>query len=112
MSGEGKLGFVVWPSYVGAHTDRGEPTDSLYQRGQITWSIDPLDPSAKIVGRALVWLPAGTFTHLTYHSSPEGGVPLGKIQLDHPLVFDYSGRLEVYPITNPDLCLHQYQASI
>jgi len=113
ITGEGVFGAVIWPSFVGACTEDpggglvayGEPEDVSYSRGGIVWGMD----NGEIVGRALVNLPAGTYTHLAYFHGPEGPRMGGKMQLPHPLVFPTDGVLEVYPITNPNLELNTKQ---
>lgn len=111
--GEGVLGAVIWPSYVGFCTEDpgagliacGEPDDVSYQRGQIQWEY----ANGDIVGRAFVNVPAGTYTHLAYFHGPEGPAMGGKMQLSHPIFYDRTGVVEVYPIINPDLRLNKRQ---
>jgi len=99
IESDGTLGAVVWPAHVGAiaagELTIGEPDSADYRRGQITWQVE----SGEVVGRAQILLPAGTYTHLCYFRTPSGpswaGAPM---QLQHPVVMDTAGVLDVYPI--------------
>lgn len=109
--------MFVWPVYVGV-TDgdpgepygpcNGEPFYNLdYQRGQILWSTMP---NGEIVGRATILVPAGNYTHLTYHYGPgvwpSGPQLMGKRQLDHGLRFVNKGSVTIDPINKGDwLCM-------
>lgn len=117
MGGDGELGFVVWPAYVGACTSDpgpgpvvlGEPDDPNYARGQIFWH----DENGVITGRALIKVvktsPLLPYSHLVYCSGPDGATMSGKVQLPHPIGFLEDGIFEVYPITNPDLQANKRQ---
>lgn len=111
--GDGTLGVIVWPSYVGV--SHGEPNDGMhfepsaspdYERGQISWGMDNGD----IVGRALVSVPAGMeFTHFLYFTHPTHPQSIGNRKMLHPIKFPTAGVIEVYPITNPDLAMNKRQ---
>jgi hypothetical protein len=108
-AGDGTLRITVWPAYVGAcqgdpgpgPVSYGEPQDTGYQRGQISWGMENDD----IVGRAFIHAGPGLYTHLAYFRGPEGPCMCGKVPLPHPISFQRSGVIEVYPITNTDLRL-------
>jgi hypothetical protein len=113
--GEGTLGMVVWPAYIGVCTEdpgpgpaaQGEPADSSdYVRGQISWARED---SGDIVGRATVCAPAGHYTHMAYFTGPAGPCMSGKMQLSHPIRFMRAGVIDVYPITNTDLRANRRQ---
>lgn len=109
--GEGTLGVLVWPSYVGACY--GEPTTGVlsvfepsqnprYKRGQINWGME----GDQIVGRAFIHVPKGEYTHLLYFTHPELAEVVGSVQLPHPIIYHGDDNIiEVYPITNADLQL-------
>jgi len=102
---DGTLSLIVWPAYVGVSTTpptgglHWEPSDIYYQRGQINWELE----GEQIVGRAKIYAPAGTFTHLIYFRHPEDPQSVGSVQLPHPITFTEAGVIDVYPITNQDL---------
>lgn len=116
-AGDGILSFVVWPAYVGFCTEDpgpgpipyGEPTDPVYQRGQIQWGME----NGEIVGRAFVHAPKTgpltPYTHLAYFTGPERDCMVGKAKMDQPISFHSNGVIEVYPITNPDLRMNKAQ---
>lgn len=91
--GDGTLGVFVWPVYIGLSDGvpdpgcTGEPfMHPDYQRGQITWTAMP---GGEIVGSAMVHVPAGRYTHLTYHYGPSvwpsGPQLMGFLQLEYGL---------------------------
>lgn len=119
--GVGKLGVVVWPSYVGFCTadpgpgpvPYGEPTHPYYKRGQIQWAREVIDGAEQVVGRAFVMVPKTSilvpYTHEAFFSGPEGNCMMGKCQLPQPIPFPVDGKIEVYPIINPDLRINKAQ---
>lgn len=101
--GVGVFGAVVWPTYLGAATGHpgagpranNEPDDPYYERGQITWELE----GEKIVGRATLHVPAGTYTHLVFCHGPTGlDMMIDHTQFEHPLVYERAGVMDVYPI--------------
>ena len=99
--GDGKLGATVWPAHVGAISIDGceLASHSDYGRGQIEWGMGE---DGKIVGRALIRLPKGEFTHIAFFHAPTGPSSASPpMQLSHPIRFDRAGILEVYPISGP-----------
>lgn len=109
---DGTLAVQVWPSYVGACEQHPllvafcEPDSVDYQRGQIQWGPAgddlPRELQGQIVGRAIIHVPAGEYTHLAYFYGPEGPCMAGPgFALPHPFRFAAAGVLEVYPISNP-----------
>lgn len=110
--GDGTLAVQVWPSYVGTCTMHpllavfSEPNSLDYRRGQIQWGPAgddlPRELQGQIVGRAVIHVPAGEYTHLAYFYGPEGPCQAGQgFQLQHPVRFAGAGMFEIYPITNP-----------
>lgn len=98
----GKLTAVVWPPYVGLWTALGEPLDDPnYSRGMIRWRTEK---DGTILGSARITVPTGAFTHLVFFSGP--GLPhpsMGVPQkLEHPVVFDRPGFIDIDPIQNQD----------
>lgn len=115
---DGTLTIQVWPSYVGACEQHpllvafSEPDSVDYARGQIFWGAagDDLPPELRgqIVGRALINVPPGEYTHLAYFHGPEGPCMAGEgFQLPQPMRFKTRGVFEVYPITNPHAAMAQ-----
>lgn len=116
-SSEGTLSFTVWPAYVGfciqdpgpGPTPYGEPTDPIYQRGQIEWSME----GDEIVGRAFVQVPKTgpltAYTHQAFFTGPGPDCMVGKMQLSQPIQFHSDGVIEVYPIINRDMHLNKAQ---
>lgn len=115
-SGEGTLGLIVWPAYIGAvNAELGLPPFALaepevgeeYQRGQINWGYR----DGQIVGRARVLLPAGRFTHWVYFQHPTDRAITGVKKMPHDLVFKLARNIvDVDPIVNDDLALNVSQA--
>lgn len=108
--GEGTFTGFVWPVYVGLSL--GEPDAACtgepfyhadYQRGQILWAAMP---GGEVVGRATILVPAGSYTHLTYHYGPSiwpsGPQLMGFRQLEHGLRFGSAGEATVDPINQGD----------
>lgn len=108
--GEGVLGAFVWPVYVGLSNGQPDPACTGepfmhpdYQRGQITWTTMP---NGEIIGRAVIHVPAGSYTHLTYHYGPSiwpsGPQLMGYRQNDHGLRFPQAGTATIDPINEGD----------
>lgn len=113
---EGRLTIAVWPVYVGlvetpssdgdypAHEllDNGslhEPIDHMdYVRGQITWVTHP---NGEVLGHARVHVPRGVYTHILFAHAPTEGFA-GVSKMEHPIVFDSSGWVDINPIRNQD----------
>lgn len=101
---DGTMQVDVWPAYVGLGSTSpttglpDEPTDHTdYERGQITWGI----VNGRIEGHARVFLPAGGYDHLIYASHPTSALASqGVVKLDHPLIMDQDGWIDVAPITH------------
>jgi hypothetical protein len=95
----------VWPTHIGVGDTGGEPgTSPVYERGVIHWHPDN-DPEGKgrLVGRALVHVPPGTYTHYIYHHGPEGGRQTAMRKMEHPLTFSTNATIEIWPIFNGDV---------
>lgn len=100
MPGDGTLTLIVWPTHVGVATEAGEPgTSADYERGQVDWQPDI---NGEIIGRALINVPAGEYTHLVYFHCPLGGRHSTIKQMEHPLRMPTTGVVEIYPIVNGD----------
>lgn len=100
--GEGTLSMTVWPMYVGLCAGViHEPLFSVdYERGQIKWVVMP---NGEIIGSAEINVPAGEYTHLTYHYGPGAGDGfVGQHQLHHPLRFSGATIVAVDPINQGD----------
>lgn len=106
----GELQFTVWPPYAGLSTSDpgvgptapGEPFEDLnYTRAMIQWRTEP---DGDILGSARIYIPAGIFTHIVFFSGPGREHPLmaPAKKLDHPIVFDRPGVVELNPIKNTD----------
>lgn len=106
----GVLSVDVWPVYLGVATAHpgnpfestvalNEPYDDMdYNRGQISWrTVD-----GQILGNATVFAPKGIYTHLVFFRGPHREAFQGAEPLEHPLVFDRAGMIEVDPITNQE----------
>ena len=103
----GFLAVDVWPTYMGiatGHPGEGpvpdhEPFEHLdYHRGQIHWSTQ----NGQVVGCSRVCAPAGVYTHLVFCYGPIREMMAGFDQLEHPIVFDRSGHVDINPIQNQD----------
>lgn len=100
---EGKvvLGVEVWPLYVGVTDGAAEPTGIDYQRGQILWNTHP---DGQVLGAARVYVPKGTWTHYVFYSGPQpAATVMGIVVMEHPIVFDRAGIVDVDPIRNRDI---------
>lgn len=108
--GEGALAVFMWPVYVGMC--QGEPGPDCgtepyynpeYRRGQITWTMQP--NNGPIVGEADIHVPAGLYTHLTYHYGPgiwpAGPQLMGARQLEYPVGLT-AGTIRIAPINEGD----------
>lgn len=107
--GAGKLTVTVWPPYIGVSAGEpgrgrvidGEPFDDIdYRRAMIQWRKQP---GGTIRGSAKIAAPKGIYTHLVFCSSPHRAtIIMGVRQLEHPIVFDRPGIVEIDPISNRD----------
>lgn len=114
--GEGTLGLIVWPAYIGVvNAELGLPPFALaepeigeeYQRGQISWKYR----GERIVGRARILCPAGRFTHFVYFQHPTDRAITGVKKMSHVLEFNLARNiLDVDPIVNEDLALNVARA--
>lgn len=106
----GELSVVVWPPYIGLATTgdhngaiaAGEPFEDInYARGQIMWRTTADD---RVLGAARIVAPAGVYSHLVFFCGPGREHPLmgDPQQLEHPVVFDRPGFIDVDPIANQD----------
>lgn len=105
-SGFGTLALDVWPPYVGL----GESADGVliseqsghvnYQRGVILWEIRK---DGSVIGSGRVWAPRGTYTHIIFASGPIYEPWMGVRKLEHPIVFDRAGFVDINPIHNREL---------
>lgn len=101
----GVLSCVVWPTFIGLaeSTDgallREVTGDQDYERGQITWRTRT---DGLIVGWARIYAPKGVYTHFVFCTGPSENV-LGVEQMEHPIVFDRPGFVDVDPISNQDV---------
>lgn len=107
VAGQGHLGAVVWPTYMGVSTgDPGlgpiamhEPYGDInYSRGQITWHTQP---DGDVLGSAQVFAPKGVYTHFLFCHGPAALV-IGNRRIDQPIVFDRPGIIDIEPIRNQD----------
>ena len=104
----GKIALDVWPPYVGL----GESADGLliieqsrhvdYQRGLVIWTPQK---DGSIIGHGTVCAPKGTYTHIIFASGPILEPWMGVRKLEHPIVFDRAGFVDVGPIHNRELVL-------
>jgi hypothetical protein len=102
MSGDGTLGVVIWPTYAGAvRADGVEPLfDIGYDRGQIGWGVNEQD---RIVGHAVITVPAGTWTHVVYTHHPLQPRIIHVQKLAHPFRLDAPGTISLIDITDDDV---------
>jgi hypothetical protein len=56
----------------------------------------------ELVGRALVRVPAGTYTHQIFCYEPERSSMCGRQKLSHPIFMPSGGIIEAYPIRRGD----------
>lgn len=106
MLGGGVLSMLIWPTHIGVATDFGEPgTSNYYDRGTISWHPDH-DPEhqGKLIGRARIHIPAGTYTHFIFYHAPIGGRHSSLLQMEHPYVAATDGVMDVWPIPE-GICL-------
>lgn len=103
-STEGTMSATVWPSYVGFVDAFGVPSC----RAQINW----LTEDGEVVGHAVPLVAVGEWTHVAFYTHPAAALVLGLIKLDHPLVLAAEQYVELYPIRNSDLSLHQQQREV
>jgi hypothetical protein len=98
----GALNVQVWPPYIGLSTAEGEPFDDMnYCRGFIQWRTLA---DKQIVGSAKILAPKGVYTSLVFYWGPDKVHPAADNPhvLEHPVVFDRPGTIEIDPITNND----------
>ena len=105
----GELKVRVWPPYVGLATSdpgagptaAGEPFEDLnYTRGLIAWRTKT---DGDVVGAAQIHVPKGIYTHIVFFSGPHRVHALMKAnKLEHPVVFDRPGVVELNPIQDTD----------
>lgn len=105
--GQGVLGVVVWPTFMGVSAGppgpgpvpEHEPVGDLnYSRGQITWRTEP---DGRVWGSAQVYAPRGVWTHFLFCHGPTE-MMIGERRLEHPIVFDRPGIIDILPIENTD----------
>jgi hypothetical protein len=100
----GELTVQVWPAYLGLaeSADGVQFTENVgnpdYDRGQIVWETRK---DKSIYGHARVYAPKGVYTHFVFCGGPTENVWDVK-QLEHPIVFDRPGYVDVDPIQNQD----------
>lgn len=101
MSGsEVQLHLQAWPTYVGVTDGTHEPAGD-YRRGAIQWSAQP---DGQILGCARIWAPKGTWTHYVFYSGPQDDATvMGIATMEHPIIFDRAGVIDVDPIHNHDV---------
>ena len=106
--GQGQLQAIVWPPYIGLSssdpglgpTALGEPfEDPYYARGTIKWRREP---DGEVVGGAIVRVPKGIYRFIVFFSGPRREHPLmlPVNPMEHPMVFDRPGDVEIDPINN------------
>ena len=110
--GDGQITFTVWPNHVGVcNAELGQPPFVLvepinhpdYRRGQIEWAYR----DGRIVGRARIHCPAGTYTHFVYFNHPSDRMVVGLEKMMHPVCFELDNNvIDVDPIRNHDLELN------
>jgi hypothetical protein len=104
-----QLGATVWPPYIGLSVGDPGPAgtvaahepydDAIYARGMIHWRTE----NGGVVGGAKIFAPKGIYTHIVFFSGPHHVHPLmGAVPLEHPLVFDLPGVVEIDPIRNDE----------
>jgi hypothetical protein len=102
--GFGTLGADVWPIYVGlaestSETIIREPIGDMdYDRGMINWVNQP---DGTILGHGRVNACKGVYTHIIFAAAPVEGV-MGVTKMEHPIIFDRSGFVDISPINNQD----------
>ena len=100
----GRLSVDVWPTYVGlaeatSETVIREPIGDVdYDRGSIFWDTHP---DGSITGHGRVWAPKGTYTHILFGHAPVESI-CGVRKLEHPIIFDRAGFVDIDPIQNQD----------
>jgi hypothetical protein len=109
------LGAIVWPIYVGVSSchpgavvgayPMGEPWGHPdYERGQITWERQPptlLTPEGEILGRALIHVPAGIWTHYVFASGYQQAALMDATQMEFPTVLTQATVIDLRPIRGP-----------
>ena len=92
----GSLAAIMWPLHLGVSVGDLEPFgEDGYERGPIEWEWR----DGHILGKARVWVPKGTWTHHVFCTSPLRDSVMDRRQMEHPLIFDRPGFVDVDPIT-------------
>jgi hypothetical protein len=100
----GHLSVEVWPTYVGlaestSETVIREPIGHVdYDRGSIFWDTHP---DKTITGHGRVNCPKGVYTHILFGYAPVESI-CSVVKMEHPIVFDRSGFVDISPIQNQD----------
>ena len=93
---QGRFSAIMWPLHLGVSQGDVEPFGlDGYERGPIDWEWR----DGQILGKARVWVPKGTWTHHVFCTSPLRESVMDYRQMEHPLVFDRPGFVDVDPIT-------------
>ena len=93
---QGRFSAIMWPLHLGVSQGDVEPYGlDRYERGPIEWEWR----DGKILGKARVWVPKGTWTHHVFCTSTTRESVMDYRQMEHPLVFDRPGFVDVDPIT-------------
>jgi hypothetical protein len=109
------LQAILWPVYVGvSHGHPGGVTGACpmnepwghpdYERGQITWERQPptlLFPEGEILGRALIRVPAGIWTHWVFCSGFQQAALMDCTQMDFPTALQQATIVDLRPIKGP-----------
>jgi hypothetical protein len=102
VGGDGTLAAIVWPAYAGAVQRNGdEPMFGLdYLRGQICWALTGAD---KIEGGTTINVPAGEWCWIIYCRDQFRPGFVTAQKLDHPLILDKPGTIDLHGITEDDV---------
>ena len=95
------LGMTVWPTFIGVTDGTHEPSGPDYERSPITWRRHK---DGTVTGSATILAPKGTWTHHVFLSGPQpDAVVMGTAKMEHPVIFDRTGFIDVNPIRNCDV---------